>query len=142
MQTLPERRNLHDYLEQKAELAVQGECAAQRRFSEAEADMDIRNWEQRNSDIAPYETNRELESQRLELYQANQQADQAQDKRLSVTNEKQTLPRKSPKKFQEFEELRRICCEVIDRTRQLKIDELSMQQERNPTVVSQLLTQN
>ena len=26
------------------------ECAAQRRLSEAEADMDIRNWEPRNSD--------------------------------------------------------------------------------------------
>ena len=31
-QTLSERRNLHVYLEQKAELAVQGECAAQRRL--------------------------------------------------------------------------------------------------------------
>ena len=42
------------------------ECAAQRRLSE------------RNSDIALYETNRELESQRLELYQANPWADHAQ----------------------------------------------------------------
>ena len=62
-----ERRNLHAYLEQKAGLAVQGGSAAQRRLSEAEADMDIRNWEQRNSDVALHETNRELESQRLEL---------------------------------------------------------------------------
>ena len=47
-QTLSQRRNLHVYLEQ----LYQGECAAQTRLSEAEADMDIRNWEQRNSDIA------------------------------------------------------------------------------------------
>ena len=51
MQTLSERRNLHVYLEQEAELAVQGESAAQRRLSEAEADMNMRNWERRNSDI-------------------------------------------------------------------------------------------
>ena len=34
-------------------------------------------WEQRDADIALYETNRQLESQRLELCQANQWADQA-----------------------------------------------------------------
>ena len=66
VQTLSKSRNLHVYLEQKAELAVEGECAAQKK-SEAEAEMDVRNWEQRNCDIARYETNRELESQRLEL---------------------------------------------------------------------------
>ena len=42
---------------------------------------------------------------------------------------------------QEIEELRRICCEEIDRARQAKHDELSMYQESNPTTVSQLLTQ-
>ena len=46
VQTPSERRNLHVYLEQKGELAVRRGCAAQRRLSEAEADMDIRNWEQ------------------------------------------------------------------------------------------------
>ena len=64
VQTLSERRNLHVYLEQNAELAVQGDCAGQKRLSEAEADME---W---NYDIALHETNRELESLRLELYQA------------------------------------------------------------------------
>ena len=42
---------------------------------------------------------------------------------------------------QEIEELRRTCCEVTDRARQARIDELSVHQERNPTTVSQLLTQ-
>ena len=46
-QTLSERENLHVDLEQKAELAVQGKCAAQKRLSEAEAEKDIRNWEQK-----------------------------------------------------------------------------------------------
>ena len=42
---------------------------------------------------------------------------------------------------QEIEELRRICCEKKDRARQAKIDELSMQQERNPTTASHLMAQ-
>ena len=42
---------------------------------------------------------------------------------------------------QEIEELRRICCEETNRARQLRIDELSMQQERNPSTVNQLMAQ-
>ena len=42
----------------------------------------------------------------------------------------------------EIADLRRICCEEADRARQAIIDELSMHQERNPTTVSQLLTQS
>ena len=45
------------------------------------------------------------------------------------------------KDCQEFEDLRRICCEETDRARQARLDELSMHQERNLTTVSQLLTQ-
>ena len=41
---------------------------------------------------------------------------------------------------QEIEELRRRCREETDRARQARIDELSMHQERTPTV-RQLLTQ-
>ena len=52
VQTLSERQILHVYLEQKAEMAVRGQCAAQRRLSEAEADME-RSWEPRNADMAP-----------------------------------------------------------------------------------------
>ena len=93
MQTLSERRNLFAYLEQKAELAVQGECAAQRRLCETEAEMDIINWEQRNADITLYETNRELKSQRLELYQENQWADQAQREKNNLFGKMRTKNR-------------------------------------------------
>ena len=40
---------------------------------------------------------------------------------------------------QEIEELRSICCEEADRARQARSDELSVQQERNPTTVSQMM---
>ena len=53
---MSERRNLQVCLEQKADLAVREEYAAQRRLSEAEADMEIRNWEKRSSDVALHET--------------------------------------------------------------------------------------
>ena len=43
--------------------------------------------------------------------------------------------------WQEIDELRRICCEESDRARQLRIDELSVQEERDPDAVSRLLTQ-
>ena len=44
------------------------------------------------------------------------------------------------KHCQEIEELRIICCEETDGARRAGIDELSMQQEGNPSSVSQLLT--
>ena len=76
--TLSDRQHLHDYGERKGELAVRGENAAQKRLAEAEADLEIRRWQQKSSERALYETHRELESQRLELHQANQWADQFQ----------------------------------------------------------------
>ena len=51
-QTLSEWRNLHAYFEQEVELAVQGKGVAQKKLSEAEAEMDKRNWDQRDADIA------------------------------------------------------------------------------------------
>ena len=45
------------------------------------------------------------------------------------------------KNCQQSEELRRICCEGTDRARQAGIDELSVHQKRDPTTLSQFLTQ-
>ena len=42
------------------------------------ADSIPQHWEKRNSDIALFEINQEFESQRLQLQQANQWADQSQ----------------------------------------------------------------
>ena len=144
VQTLSERRHLHAHLEQKGELAVQGKCAAQKRLSEAESEMDMKIWEQSDADIALSGTNRELESQRLELYQTNQWVDQAQREKMNLFGELEMRNRifqeNRARRCQEFEELRRICCEETVRASQARIDELSMQQERTPSTVSQLLT--
>ena len=72
--TLSRRRFLHVCFEQKAELAVQEECLNQIWKEEV--------GNKRISDLALHETTRELESQRLELCQANQWADQSQREKV------------------------------------------------------------
>ena len=63
------------------------------------AEVEARNWEERNSDIAVHEMNQEFESQRFQQHQASRWADQAQrDKNQIVWRigiEKLALPRKS-----------------------------------------------
>ena len=42
---LSERQNLHDYLERETLRALQGECMAQRKLSEAEMERDRMIWD-------------------------------------------------------------------------------------------------
>ena len=65
VQTLKDMQNLRKFLERKAELAVRGEKLVQQRFYEAEADLEVKHWETRNSDIALYEINQEFESESM-----------------------------------------------------------------------------
>ena len=133
---LSERKNLHEYLEKEAERALQGECTAQKRLSEAEVEMDRKSRERRNSGVALCQTNQQLESQRLELYQANQWADQAQRENSRLFGELSTKNRiyqeHHARDCQEVEELRIIFCKQADRVRQLRIVELSMPQKGIP----------
>ena len=41
---LSEQKNLHEFLEKKADRAFQGEFAAQTRLSEAQAELDRKEW--------------------------------------------------------------------------------------------------
>ena len=87
---------------------------------------------------------KEVESQRFQRQQANRWADQAQRDKISLYVELELRIRHfqedRARDCQETEELRRSCCEGADRARQARSDELSLQQERNPTTVSQWLT--
>ena len=47
-----ERENLQKILERKVDSAVRGERMAQQTLFEAEAEVEARNWEKRNSDFA------------------------------------------------------------------------------------------
>ena len=60
---------------------------AQQRSFEAEVDVEIKHWEERNSDIALTEINQELESQQLQLQPASQWTDQAQRDKISFYGE-------------------------------------------------------
>ena len=99
-----------------------------------------------NSEVALCVSHRELESQRLQLHQANQWADQAQRKKINLIGELELKNRIYQESHtttsREIEKLRRMCCEETNRVRKLRIEEMSMQQERDPTTLSQLLSQN
>ena len=104
--------------------------------------MEVKHCEKRYSDIALDEINQEFESQRLHLQRANQWADQAQRDKISLYGQVEMRIRFfRENQAKDCQELRRICCEETYRTRQARIDELSKHRERNPTTVSQLLTQ-
>ena len=60
--SLKDRDNLHKILERKVDSAVRGEMMAQRKLYEAEAEVEARNCEKRNSDIAFHVINQEFES--------------------------------------------------------------------------------
>ena len=60
---------------------------AQQKLYEAEAEVEARNWEKRNSDIAFHEINQEVESQRFQLHRASRWADQAQRGKISLYGE-------------------------------------------------------
>ena len=75
---LSERKNLHGYREKKAERTLQGECVQLREnYLRLWWKWTEKSWTRRTADIAQFETHQQLESQRLELYRANQWADQA-----------------------------------------------------------------
>ena len=78
MQILIDRQSLHKILERKAELPCDEKNWLSKDLYEAEADVEVKHWERRDSDIALYEIHQEFASQRFQLQQANQWADQAQ----------------------------------------------------------------
>ena len=84
-QSSSERQSIHEYLEKKAEMAIHGEGAVQRRLFDAEAYLEVRRWEQRKLRIRPIMgLIGKLESQRMEVHQANQWADQTPRERINL----------------------------------------------------------
>ena len=112
-------------------------------LSEAQAEIDRKERERRNTDIALYESSRQLESQKMELYQANQLTDQAQREKSWLSGElvlrNRAFQEDCAVACQEIRELRRICCVETGRPRHLNIDELSMHQRDHPSTVSHRL---
>ena len=109
------------------------EFAAQTRLSEAQAGLDRREWERRDAGVALYETGGQLESQRMELYQANHLSDQAQREKswrceeLDLRNK--IFQKDRAKYFQEIEELRTFFVWKLG-ARQIKLDKLNETEKR------------
>ena len=138
-----DRENLHKNSgEEGLSRQFKGRMKLRKKISEIEANVEIRRWERRGSEIALHESYRELETQRLQLLQTNIW-DNARSERISLCGElgmkKKLFQESRTKDGQEIEELRRRCCEESDRARQAKLDELSVMQQRDPQTVSQTL---
>ena len=136
--SLRDRDNLQKIFER-------GEREAQQRLYQGEAEVEARDWEKRNSHYAFQEINQEFESQRFRLNEASRWADQAQRDKISLYGELELRNRlfqeNHARDCQEIEKLRRICCEEADQARQARNEELSMQQQRNPSTVCQMMVQ-
>ena len=119
-QSIRDRENLHKILERKAEPSIQGENEAQINYQRLKLMWKL---EGGSSEIALHESYRELETQRLQLLQANIW-DNAQSERISLCGElemrNKLFQESRTKDCQEIEELRRRCCEESDRARQTK----------------------
>ena len=74
--------DLRKHLERRAQQAILGENSVQRKLYSTEYKMEIQNLERRNSELALFESQRELGPQRCLLLEANQYADQAQRERI------------------------------------------------------------
>ena len=78
-----------------------------------EYDLETQNLERRNSEYALIKSRRELESQRQQLLEANQWADQAQRERIHLCSELEMKNRLHQECYaiscQEIEELRSRC---------------------------------
>ena len=99
----------------------------------------------KNPTLLLQEISQEFESQLFQLHQANRWADQTQRDKISLYGKFELrnglFQENHARDCQEIEALKSICCEEADRARQARSDELSMQQERNPASVSQMMAQ-
>ena len=140
-----DERDLRAYLERRAQQAVPGESSAQRKLHLTEYDLEIQNLERRNSENALMESRRELESQRRQLLEANQWADQAQRERIHFCSKLEMKDRRHQECYerssQEIEELRRRCSQEENGVTQQKLKECSMQQDQESRTVSLLRDQ-
>ena len=66
--------HFREHFERRAQQAFLGEYSVQGQFFSTECNMEIQNLERRNSEYALIESQRKLESQRLQLLEANQWA--------------------------------------------------------------------
>ena len=107
--------------------------------------MEIHNSERRNSEYALIESQRELESQRLQLRMANQWADQDQRERIHMCSELEMRSRLHRECYarscQEIEALKRRCYQEENAAQQRNLEEFIAQQDQESRTVHLLRDQ-
>ena len=132
-----DERDLREDLERRAQQAVLSENSAQRKLYLIEYDLEIQNLERSNSEYALIESRRDLESQRRQLLEANQWADQAQRERIHLCSE--LLHQECyVRSCQEIEGMKGRCCKEENGVTQQKLNEYSMQHDQESRTVSLL----
>ena len=142
MQTSRDRRNLHKILEREDEFAVNGEKLAQQRLYEAEADVEIKHSEERELFVRlirswspnDYSYNRRING----LIRLNETRQACIENWKWGKDSFEDIKQKIAKKLKNWGEL--FAEKQIERDKQV-FHELSLQQQRSPTTVSQFLTQ-
>ena len=133
---LPDQNTFMNSLTRKLIKLLKEKFATQTRLSEAHSELDRREQEKRNADMALFEPGMQLQSKRLELYQENQLTDQTQREKSWPSEEKVmrniVFQEDRARNWQDVEDLRKFCCAEAERARQLKYDELSTQKGREP----------
>ena len=142
---LRDRDNLEKILERKVDLAIQGEKDAQQKMYQGEAEIEAKNWRKSKLDLSFHEFKSRIlnVSDFIKSKRGNGQIRLREKVSLSgeFGIEKCALPRESCKRWPRNEKLRRICCEELEQTRKARSEELSLQQRRNSTTVSQMMAQ-
>ena len=133
--TSANRPGVRKYFERIAEIAIQGESEGRRRLSDADAHLESREWEEREKpEFALYETHQQLESQKKELLQASQWADQAQRERMNLCGETEMRNRlrheSQLKTNHQIEELRKFGHEEAKKIRRLQREDSSVANSR------------
>ena len=114
MHSLKDKAHLQKMLERKFDSAR----IAQHRLYEAEAQVEAKNWEKRNPDIAYHEINNLNDFNSI-----------APSKSMGRSRSEREREREKISLYGELiEELKSICCEEADRARQAKIEELQFQE--------------
>ena len=128
------------------ERALQGECAVQRRLSEAEAGRGQKKLgKEKLGNCSVWNQSTTWITKGWSYIRRISGLIKHKEKTIEYVGELGTKNRiyqeHHARDCQETKELRRICCRQADRVRQLRIDELSMQKEESPSTVNQLLSQ-
>ena len=97
------------------------------------------------ADRALHESSMQLQSQRMELHQANQLSDHSQREKSWLCTEldrkERLLQEDRMRSLQEKQELKKMCCIEAEKAKQLRRDELSIQEKESKSTVNHLMVQ-